>query len=118
MTQLVTSGIMSIDEAARAAIRPSAPRPQPQRRAGSATVGFVYFIKFGDRIKIGFSRNWQRRVNELPHDEVLGVMHGGISQEQNLHALFSRYRITGEWFEDCEKIRDYIAANCSEDIAA
>ena len=110
--------MLSVEDVAKIAFQHERREPTPRKRVGAATFGFVYFIKFGDRIKIGYSRDWRRRVSQLPHDEVLGVMQGGMSHEQNLHAQFSRYRITGEWFEDCEKIRDYIASNCSEDIAA
>jgi hypothetical protein len=58
----------------------------------------VYFIRFGDRIKIGYSANLERRLQTIPHDEVLLTIPGASTAEANLHRTFAADRITGEWF--------------------
>jgi hypothetical protein len=60
--------------------------------------GYVYFIRLGDRIKIGYTENVDRRLSELPHEEVLGVIPGTRDDEQGWHRLLADYRTVGEWF--------------------
>ncbi|WP_328339509.1 GIY-YIG nuclease family protein [Micromonospora sp. NBC_00421] len=61
---------------------------------------YVYYIRFGDRIKIGYSRNLSGRLANLPHDEVMAIEPGPIELEQMRHRQFAVHRITsrGEWF--------------------
>lgn len=74
----------------------------------------VYFIRFSDRIKIGTTSNMDRRLGELPIDEILGIFPGDRRTEQTLHRRFAAHRlkITGlgqtEWFHDHPDIRDFI----------
>jgi hypothetical protein len=60
--------------------------------------GFVYFIRLGDRIKIGYTENVKQRLSQLPHEEVLGVVPGTMDDEQGWHKLLADYRTVGEWF--------------------
>lgn len=61
---------------------------------------FVYYIRFGDRIKIGYTLNVPGRLANLPHDEVLAIEPGPIELERMRHQQFAEHRITslGEWF--------------------
>jgi hypothetical protein len=70
----------------------------------------VYFIRFGDRIKIGTSQDFYTRLNSIPHDEILAVLPGDREVEQQLHRRFAEHRIKGEWFTDCPDIRTFIDA--------
>lgn len=68
----------------------------------------VYFIKCGDYIKIGISRDLPCRINTLQtgHFEKLILMGtktcasraAAFACEQALHDYFSTNRISGEWF--------------------
>ncbi len=58
----------------------------------------VYYIRFGDRIKIGYSRNLASRLRALPHDELLTVEPGAIGVEKRRHLQFADLWIIGEWF--------------------
>lgn len=64
--------------------------------------GYVYFARFSDRIKIGFSKNPSSRVAELrvaiPDLVLLGTFQGTESDEADLHNKFSDLLIGGEWF--------------------
>jgi hypothetical protein len=61
--------------------------------------GFVYFVRFGERVKIGWSSNTDARLRNIPHDEVLAIIPGTMRHERQCHAAFAHLRITGEWFE-------------------
>lgn len=77
--------------------------------AGGPRPGYVYFIQFGDRIKIGFSTDPENRVRALPHDKVLAVIPGTRLNERQLHAAFADLRLTGEWFREDQRIHDFVA---------
>jgi hypothetical protein len=88
--------------------------PSPSGRKGK-----VYFIRAGDKIKIGFSTRPLDRLKALQtaHPgclEIIGIMHGAFSLEGRLHEQFSRYRIRGEWFRLSPEIVRYIEANTLE----
>lgn len=95
----------SIAERARRARMASVPA------ASLTEQGFIYAIRFADRIKIGFSTNPRRRLGALPHDEVLGTMPGTRVEEAEAHARFVEHRHTGEWFYDHPDIRAWITEN-------
>jgi len=93
------------------------PKPTPAQRAKRRAsgvqvpeepIGLVYFIKFSERIKIGFSTNVENRMKNLPHDEILALIPGTVSDEQALHKKFDAIRITGEWFANDPRLTDFI----------
>lgn len=74
----------------------------------------IYFARVGDYVKIGFSCNPQRRVKTLhgkgrlrrPEDLdqriqpelILVIPFCRIRDERNMHLLFARHWVVGEWF--------------------
>jgi hypothetical protein len=70
--------------------------------------GIVYFIQFGDRIKIGFTTDLPTRMRTLPHDKILALIPGAMSDERKLHRKFDDIRITGEWFAADARLFDFI----------
>jgi hypothetical protein len=64
--------------------------PQPEPR--------VYYILFGDRVKIGTTNNMEARMANLPHDKILGWEPGGSDVERKRQDQFRLSRIHGEWF--------------------
>lgn len=53
-----------------AIFQPVAPRlPEPPPIEPPPRNPVVYFLVFGNRIKIGFSTDWLSRVEDLPYDE-------------------------------------------------
>lgn len=65
--------------------------------------GFIYFLRCGKRIKIGFSNNVQNRVTGLmtaaPDPvEFLCARSGSLSDERRLHQIYAEYRSNGEWY--------------------
>ena len=65
-----------------------------------ARVDVVYYLRFGDRIKIGTSGNPRQRLAGLRYDELLAFERGDRVLEQRRHAQFADHRILRtEWFE-------------------
>lgn len=63
----------------------------------------VYFIRGGDRVKIGWTANVHQRLSTMaigsPVDLTVDVLViGGADLEAVLHVRYSRYRSHGEWF--------------------
>jgi hypothetical protein len=58
----------------------------------------VYFIQFGDRVKIGYTANLRRRMVSLPKDRILKVIEGNRHTEGLWHEKWKHLRVTGEWF--------------------
>lgn len=67
------------------------------------SVGYVYFIKSGPRVKIGFSTDVISRLSNLkvgnPNDtKLLAAIPGTEDTEAYFHKMFASYREQGEWF--------------------
>ena len=107
MTQVVTrsSEIMKTlrDEEARRSPR----RQQPARRP-HAHGPLVYYLRFGDRIKIGTTTNLRERLTSIPHDELLATERGNHALEHARHLEFATDRITGEWFHSSPRLMQHI----------
>lgn len=70
----------------------------------------MYYIRFADRVKIGTTRNIKKRLAVIPHDEVLGLEPGGYELERARHRQFAALRVTGEWFEYGDALREHVAS--------
>ena len=82
----------------------------PDGEAAHVRVDVVYYIRFGERIKIGTSGNVRGRLASLPWEEVLAFERGGRSLEQRRHAQFGEHRIPGsEWFHTHDALAAHIA---------
>lgn len=70
--------------------------------AGKSHAPLVYFLRIGDRVKIGTSTNLAVRVNSLSVSltDVTHVVPGGVETERALHARWEKYRVheNREWF--------------------
>lgn len=75
---------------------------------------FVYFIRRNDgAIKIGASSNVPQRLATLrgivgANIQLLATIPGGTKKEFELHKVFERYRIEGEWFSPGIDLLAYI----------
>lgn len=69
----------------------------------------VYYMRVGNRIKIGYSQNLAGRMVNLAAEELLGYESGDQKLERHRHRQFKAYHVHREWFEDCPAIRDHIA---------
>lgn len=73
----------------------------------------VYFFEFGEHVKIGWSRDVDRRWVELdilPEPiRLLMVVPGDFSLEHKYHQKFANYRERKEMFRHEGELRDFIA---------
>ena len=74
-------------------------------------VDVVYYLRYGDRFKIGTSANPRQRFASLPHDEVLAFERGDRVLEQRRHRQFATHRIPHtEWFEANDDLTTLVSA--------
>jgi hypothetical protein len=72
----------------------------------------VYFFRAGDAIKIGVTRDVERRRRALATGsavplELLATLPGGRRLEKRLHERFKRFHVRGEWFRADEELLRY-----------
>lgn len=72
----------------------------------------VYFLRNGERVKIGYTVNLYDRVTSLSlrRSDILLLLDGGRALESAMHRRFHDYRIRGEWFELAGELRSFIEA--------
>ena len=73
----------------------------------------VYFIRCLDSVKIGYSKHPILRLQGLqtanPNKlEMLGYFAGDKYEEQEIHEDLKKHRQSGEWFNYCEEVQEYI----------
>jgi hypothetical protein len=101
--------------------RREAPKPYPDKPRkplpgvlGVPTIlddphkSYVYYIRFGERIKIGVTTNLMNRLDQLPYDEILTVEPGYRDLEQQRHREFRTCRVNGEWFAKTPELLQHI----------
>lgn len=76
--------------------------------------GFVYFLRMGDAVKIGFATNVKNRIASIQTGcseptELLKVVPGTDQTELYFHNHFRAYRQKGEWF----RLESELAAFCA-----
>lgn len=74
-----------------------------ERTALLVDVGYVYFIRSGQSVKIGFSRDVKKRLQQLKTGaahkvSILAAVPGTMDTEAYFHRMFAEYRMSGEWF--------------------
>lgn len=76
--------------------------------------GKVYFIECAGRIKIGYAKDVRDRIRALStgaaHNlTLLGTIDGSVHYERAIHARLKHLRQRGEWFVDCDEVRELMA---------
>jgi len=73
-------------------------------------VDVVYYLRHGDRVKIGTTANPRQRFGAIWHEEVLAFERGDRTLEQRRHVQFAGDRIgRSEWFRMSPDLRAHIA---------
>ena len=74
-------------------------------------VDVVYYLRQGERVKIGTTANPRQRFAAIMHEQVLAFERGDRRLEQRRHAQFAADRFAGsEWFRMSRGLRAYIAS--------
>lgn len=73
--------------------------------------GTIYYLRVGDRIKIGFTIDLYQRMMQYPPNSVLMATHPGTpATERDMHSRFSQHLADGrEWFHPHADIATHIA---------
>jgi hypothetical protein len=80
---------------------------------GLAGTNRVYFIEMNDFIKIGFTRNLSRRLEDLSlgHPYEIRLLHdipGTFDTETDMHRRFKHLHVRGEWFKKDADVLEFI----------
>jgi hypothetical protein len=74
-------------------------------------IDVVYYLRQGDRVKIGTTANPRQRFGAIWHEQLLALERGDRSLEQRRHAQFAADRFPGsEWFRMSRRLRAHIAS--------
>lgn len=100
---------------------PARSQQRSDLRERQASHCIVYFIEGAGLIKIGSTLNIQSRFRSIRGSspvpvKLIGTIPGGGPLEGLLHAKFAQHRSHGEWFVDCQDIRDFIAAREADGV--
>lgn len=77
--------------------------------------GYIYFGISGNKVKIGFSHDPEKRIAKLNGGSaqtiwLMASMPGRMSDEKWLHEVFDDYREHGEWFTYTGHVEAYVEA--------
>lgn len=72
--------------------------------------GWVYYLRVGERVKIGYSADVKRRMRAYPPESRLLAVHPGTPQlETDMHRRFTGSRAAGrEWFRETPDLSEHI----------
>lgn len=84
----------------RPAIKHGAVARRQRNDAARVSGGWIYYLRLGDRIKIGHTTNLRQRLAAYPPDsQLLAVEPGSRQDEAALHQLYQSYCVGGrEWY--------------------
>ncbi len=86
----------------------------------SAPKSVVYFMEREGLVKIGVTKNIDKRIREVSRGSampkgmtvgpvrLLGTIPGAYDEERALHKKFWRYRVGGEWFTYERQVKEHI----------
>ena len=83
--------------------------PRTLSDSSESEPAYVYYARFGDRVKIGCARHVPSRLTALPVEEVLTVEIGSFAREAAMHRRFAENRVVGEWFTLSDELSQHIA---------
>ena len=88
-------------EAERAELKARVVTPQ-----NLAEHGWVYYLRIGDHIKIGYAASLTKRMAAYPPNTTFLAAHPGTRQdEKNLHAMLTLHRAAGrEWYDQAPEV--------------
>nr|WP_309067423.1 GIY-YIG nuclease family protein [Microbacterium sp.] len=74
-------------------------------------IDVVYYVRYGDRVKIGTSAQPRRRLAAVVHDELLAFERGDRVVERRRHEQFADERFARtEWFRLSDRLRAHTVA--------
>lgn len=68
----------------------------------------VYYMRLGNRAKIGTSRNLKRRLAAINPEDCMAYELGDRTLEVARHKQFAHLRVSGEWFELADDLTRHV----------
>lgn len=104
----------------RASMPPSRDIPYVKKSTSPKT-GYVYFLKTGNEVKIGFSVNPRERLHSLQTGcarpaKMVKIVKGTPTTERAFHKRFAEYHLKGEWFDLRGRLAKYLE-QCVDPVA-
>lgn len=92
--------------------RPLEPTDVPTIMEASAEIGWIYYVQVGDKIKVGYTKDLQKRIGQYPPDsKLLASRPGTLKDERELHSMLTARRAAGrEWYFICDEMGQHIAS--------
>lgn len=84
-------------------------RPLSSATIAATERAIVYYMRIGNRVKIGFTTGLAERLRAIRPEELLAIEAGGYELEQRRHREFGHLRTHGEWFRLEAPLTDWIA---------
>lgn len=85
-------------------------RLDQERLARISRDSVVYYMRLGNRVKIGVTSNLARRLEAVRPEELLATEPGDRAIEQARHRQFADLRTHGEWFRLETPLAEFIEA--------
>jgi hypothetical protein len=83
----------------------------PDHDLARPRIDVVYYLRHGDRVKIGTTTNPRQRFAAIWHDELLALERGDRHVERARHEQFAQERLErSEWFRSSPRLLAHIAA--------
>lgn len=68
----------------------------------------IYLLKSNDKLKIGYTKDFESRIKQYklhnPDIEVIDCKDGLMKDEQILHSICSKYKVSNEWYKHCDEV--------------
>lgn len=68
----------------------------------------VYYMRLGNRVKIGYTSDLPGRMSAIQPEELLVTEPGGRALELVRHGQFAHLRVVGEWFKWAEPLVSHV----------
>lgn len=92
-------GVAITEDMVRQAIESIIKRRRPEPPPKPKLPDVVYYMRIGNRVKIGTSTNLVERLKALNPEELMVTEPGGPDTERSRHRQFADLRTHGEWFK-------------------
>jgi hypothetical protein len=97
------------------------PKPRKAAPLSAPEAGYIYFVRMGAFVKIGFTTDVAARMKAIQTSSpekivLLRIERGAVENERTFHRRFHRYRANGEWFTLQGGLATFLK-DCTEPIA-
>lgn len=98
-------------------------RPTRAAHSPQPLTGWIYFVRFTDFMKIGFSQRPVNRIAVIMQQQAhyavaVTILRGTYDDEQRLHVALGGLRARGEWYSLSTALLRFVAASAERGVIA